>query len=201
MSPSFLTPAASISLGKEPSLDGPRLPQLEQPPSVPVAVVGMATVACSLLEPALSPVLFGMWMTFQLALGLGFMVHEKRLLRQSYRVHQRAAALLGEWHPATRTLGRYHRILTRLMRGRPPPRSFRAVARRWALAQRLAHRCQHLLNEWPRLTEPAPTPRTPLARLECATHTARNAGAAAATARMSPLMLRARARRMARSRR
>lgn len=153
----FLTPAAAVSTGKEPELDVPHLPDLEPAPHVLHGVLGVTTVAWSLVEPSASPLLFGVWMAFQLVCGVGVMLHQRRLLLETERVCSRARALLGEGHPATQTLCRYHRILVRLLQGRGRTMGLRAAARRWALAQRLAHRCHHLLNEWPRLSLPAPS--------------------------------------------
>jgi hypothetical protein len=185
----FLTPTA-VSSAREAELESPSLPALERPPSLAQAVLGITTVVWAVLDPTASPVLFGFWMAAQVGVGITSMVHERRLLCGVERTHARALALFGPHHEATVTLGRYHRLLTRLLRQSPGGVGMRALARRWALCQRLAHRCQHLMDQWPRLAAPTqPPPLPPL--LPAPDHQA---------VQRAPMAARARGRRLARRR-
>ncbi len=158
----FLTSAA-ISLHKEPPLEV--LPALPSPPATRPLIHGCLTVATGMacaVVPAAVPVLLGVLAGWHLWQGFTAAARERRQLRAVARLSQRAAAQMGQRHPLVRMLGRYHRLLLRVSAEAPNVTGWRVSVRRRALLQRLAHRCQSMLDEWPlfadapRVTSPGP---------------------------------------------
>ena len=184
----FHTPAA-VSLHKEPPLEV--LAELPPPPEgQPLISAGLmvATALSGVLLPAAAPGLFLAWAGWLVLGVLGRARREEALILGVARLAHQACRRMGPQHPLVTTLRRYHRLLLRL--SAPPSGAIplRVLARRRALAHRLAHRSQSMLQEWPLFADPcALAPRhTPLMLPPAAP---------ALPARPGPMVLRSRGRR------
>lgn len=149
MATAFRTSAA-VSLHKEPPLEV--LPALPEPPtSAPVvhAALTLATGMACAVAPVAVPGLLLALAAWHLWNSCTADLRQRRMCHNVAHLAARAARQMGPNHPLVRTLGRYHRLLVRVSGESPNVTGWRGAVRRRALLQRLAHRCQTMLDTWP----------------------------------------------------
>jgi len=150
------TTSAAICAGR--ASDFPGVPALPPAPSERFRTheaAGALLLLLGSLQPAAAPLLLAAFFALSLWHGVMSGRKERLFVERLERLALEQAVRLGPYHPSAVALRRYHRLMDQLLVNPPPQASMQGTARRWALATRLHHRCQHLL-EYPDYLAPGP---------------------------------------------
>lgn len=150
------TTSAAICAGRDQDVpDAPALPAAPTERFRAHEAVGALLLVMGALVPHAAPALLAGFFALSVWHGVMSGRREQAFVDRLARLAQDQAVRLGARHPSAVALRRYHRLMHQLLVEPRALPTIRGTASRWALATRLHHRCQHLL-QYPDYLVPGP---------------------------------------------